>query len=103
MFMSAAALLAAGTLFGTVTVGPTMPVCHSNVPCTRPAKDTLLTFSRDGRSVSTRTNSQGHYQVKLHTGTWSLHAGVGRKVTPTQLIVHVGLDHLNITIDTGIR
>lgn len=43
-------------LHGTVTVGPTSPVCRVGKPCTKPAAYTALAFTRAGyvtRRVST--------------------------------------------------
>jgi hypothetical protein len=101
--MAAVAVLAAGILFGSVSLGPNTPACDAGVSCSRPATNTLVTFTRAGRSVSTRTDSQGRYRIKLSAGTWYLHAGIGRHLTPTQIVIRAGQHHLNLTIDTGIR
>lgn len=101
--MSAIALLAAGVLYGTVTFAPATPVCRAGTSCSRPAIDTQLTFTRRGRSISTRSNGHGRYRLELPTGTWYLDAGIGRHLTPAHVTVHRGRHHVDLTIDTGIR
>jgi hypothetical protein len=55
-------------LRGLVTRSPITPVCIQGIPCSAPAKNTTLVFSRVGRSVSTRTDGTGHYRVALAPG-----------------------------------
>lgn len=101
--MSLLALLAAGILYGSVSIGPVTPVCRVSTPCSRPARDVVLTFARRGRSISTRTDTRGRYRVALPGGTWTLHASVGMSIRPSRVLVGAGRRHLDLAIDTGIR
>lgn len=101
--MAAVAVLAAAILYGSVSLGPSTPACRSNVMCFRPAGNTLLTFTRLGRSVSIRTSSEGRYRVELSRGTWYLRSGAGRHLTPARVVIRGGRHQIDFTIDTGIR
>jgi len=101
--MSLMAFLAAGVLYGTATIGPVTPVCRVNTPCTRPAKNDVLVFSRAGRSISTRTDAKGRYRVRLPVGTWTVRSRAGRSLTPVHVRVVAGRRRVDIAIDTGIR
>jgi hypothetical protein len=97
------AVLVAGVLWGTVTVGPTTPVCRAGTPCTAPAKNATLTFSRAGRVVSAKTDAAGHYRVMLPAGAWSVSASVGMRIAPVSVLVRSGTHRENFAVDTGIR
>jgi hypothetical protein len=96
-------VLVAGVLWGTVTIGPTTPVCRVGTPCSGPAKGATLTFSRAGRSVSAKTDAAGRYRVTLPAGTWSVRASVGMRVAPVSVLVRAGTHRANFDVDTGIR
>jgi hypothetical protein len=98
-----AALVAAGILHGTVTVGPLTPVCRVGTPCDGPAKNATLTFSRSGRSVVVKTNSAGVYRVTLAPGTYSVRADVGMSLRPVIVVVRAGSHRADFAVDTGIR
>ena len=97
------AVLVAGVLWGSVTIGPTTPVCRVGTPCSAPAKHATLTFSRVGRSVSAKTDAAGRYRVTLPAGTWSVRASVGMRVAPASVLVRSGTHRANFDVDTGIR
>src|SRR5438093_9413146 len=97
------AMIVAGVLWGSVTIGPTTPVCRVGTPCSGPAKRATLTFSRPGRVVSTKTDALGHYRLTLPSGTWSVRTNVGMRIAPTTVIVRPGTHRMNFDIDTGIR
>jgi hypothetical protein len=97
------AVVVAGVLWGTVTVGPLTPVCRVGTPCSGPAKRATLTFTRPGRVVSTRTDGLGRYRLTLAAGTWSVRASVGMRTTPATVVVRAGTHRTNFDIDTGIR
>ncbi len=101
--MPLATLVAVGVVFGTVTIGPLTPVCRVGTPCTGPAKNVIVTFTRAGRSVSTKTDPQGRYSVRLRVGTWDVRARVGMRSTPATVVVRPGSHRANLSIDTGIR
>src|SRR5438067_1084693 len=60
-----------GQLYGTVTRGPTSPVCRKGTPCTEPAEGVRLFFSQ-GDTVNARVvvAKDGHYSVSLTPGTY---------------------------------
>src|SRR5689334_17547859 len=96
------AVVAAGILWGSVTVGPTTPVCRAGTPCSKPAK-TTLTFSRANRVVTAKTDAAGRYRVKLAIGKWSVQLGIGMQRTPATVVVRTGMHHVDFSVDTGIR
>jgi hypothetical protein len=97
------AVVAAGILWGSVTVGPTTPVCRAGTPCSKPAKRTTLTFSRASRVVTAKTDAAGRYRVQLPTGTWSVRLGIGMQRTPATVVVRAGTHRVDFSVDTGIR
>lgn len=95
-------------LRGVVTRSPITPVCIEGVPCSAPAKNTLLVFSRRGRSVRTRTDSIGRYRVALAPGWWSVRTAtvprIGSGIEPhTVRVFAARFRVVNLDIDTGIR
>ena len=95
-------------LRGVVTRSPITPVCRQGVPCSAPAKDTLLVFFRQGISVKTRTDSNGRYRVALAPGWWNVRTAsapqIGSGISPRTARVFAGrLRVVNFDIDTGIR
>jgi hypothetical protein len=97
------AVLVAGILWGSVTIGPITPVCRVGTPCSGPAKRATLTFSKPGRVLSTKTDGLGRYRLTLPVGTWSVQASVGMRVEPVTVVVRAGTHRTNFSIDTGIR
>jgi hypothetical protein len=97
------AVVVAGVLWGSVTIGPLTPVCKVGTPCSGPAKRATLTFSRVGRVVSTKTDGLGHYRLTLPTGTWTVRTSVGMRIAPTTVVVRAGTHRTNFDVDTGIR
>src|SRR5438309_7481826 len=72
-------------LRGTVTRGPITPVCVVEQPCTEPARNVTLFFSRNARVVGRAvTNSEGRYRVGLPAGLYSVRrpgaVTIGRKL-----------------------
>jgi hypothetical protein len=95
-------------LRGLVTRSPIMPVCREGVPCSAPAKNIWLVFSRKGRSVRTRTDTTGHYRVVLASGWWNVRTAaplrIGSGISPRSIRVVAGRFRVvNLDIDTGIR
>ena len=97
-------------LRGLVTRGPITPVCVAGQPCSEPAKNVTLVFSRNGRVVRrARTNDQGRYRVALAPGRYRVvaparTAGVGRGLDPTSVTVpRSRYKRVNFTLDVGIR
>jgi hypothetical protein len=96
-----------GTLHGTVTRGPTAPVCRVGTPCTAPAKHVTLYFTRNGTTQRTTTDAQGRYRLRLRAGMYSVKTDqrpFGVRPQPRNVTVRAGVDsRMNFMIDTGIR
>jgi hypothetical protein len=96
-------------LRGLVTRGPISPACVAEQPCTEPAKNLTLIFSRDGRVAARRTtDSAGRYRVVLRPGlyrvTRTVSARIGRGLEPDHARVLAGrFVRVDFSIDTGIR
>jgi hypothetical protein len=95
-------------LRGLVTRSPIMPVCMEGVPCSAPAKNTRLIFFRKGRSVTTPTDSTGHFRVPLTPGWWNVKTAdplrIGSGISPRSIRVVTGRFRVvHLDIDTGIR
>jgi hypothetical protein len=115
MLLQAAAALVAlagaaapgGSLSGTVTRGPTAPVCRAGTPCSAPARRIVLVFRHAGASARTTTDGAGRYRIALAAGTWRVsldRTGVGTSVAPATVRVEAGrLRRVDLSIDTGIR
>jgi hypothetical protein len=108
----ALAVLLSG-LHGTVTKGPTVPVCRVGQPCSAPAQVTLAfrrtgTGAYAGRVYRTRSAANGVYRIVLLPGYYTVSTVERIGITPNirPHAVHVRrahLDKLDFTIDTGIR
>jgi len=111
-------LLAAGSaqattvrsgLYGVVTRGPIAPVCVAEEPCTEPARNVTLLFSRNGEIVRRSvTDSSGHYRVRLPAGLYRVRraaaTGIDHRLEPNDARVRAGrFVRIDFSIDTGIR
>jgi hypothetical protein len=92
-------------LRGLVTRGPTTPVCVAGLPCSKPAKNLVITFTRGSARRSVKTDSKGRYLIALAPGAWKISiAGTRFGYRPRSALVPKGAVGVrNITIDTGIR
>jgi hypothetical protein len=104
--LAALAILVSG-LHGTVTKGPTTPVCREGVPCSAPAQVTLL-FQRAGRTTRVRSTAAGRYRAILTPGYYTVRTveriGIRPNIRPQRVHVRAGhVDRLDFSIDTGIR
>ena len=66
----ALAVLLSG-LHGTVTKGPTMPVCRVGRPCSAPVQVTLV-FRRAGHVYRARSGTDGRYRIVLLPGYYTV-------------------------------
>src|SRR3954454_16316849 len=94
-------------LHGTVSKGPTTPVCRVGTPCSAPAQVTLL-FQRAGRTTRVHTTATGTYTARLAPGYYTVKTveriGITPNIRPQRVHVRAGhLDRLDFRIDTGIR
>lgn len=102
--MFVTSLLALVLLHGTVTMGPTMPVCKVGTPCSKAAAHVTLTFSRPGRVERVVTDARGRYRVSLPAGAWNVRASVGMSLKPTRIELSPSSTATrDFAIDTGIR
>jgi hypothetical protein len=94
---------------GIVTRGPIAPMCVAEQPCTQPAKNTTLLFSRYGHVVArAKTDDAGRYHLRLPSGTYRVGLTstpkVGRGFEPDHVRIRTGrYVRLDFSIDTGIR
>jgi hypothetical protein len=95
-------------LRGLVLIDPAYPVCPVNEPCTKPAPNVWLVFSRSGRAVArTRTAQDGSYRIRLTPGTYAV-STAGRKVRttlePRRIVVPAGrYKRVVFRLDIGIQ
>ncbi len=103
------ALVLTSGLHGTVTRGPTTPVCRVGVPCSAPAVGAVLVFSRTGHTPArVRAGAGGLYSIRLAPGYYTVTIGqmprIGFGIRPNQVHVTRGsFARLDFSIDTGIR
>jgi hypothetical protein len=96
-------------LRGVLTRGPIAPVCVAEEPCTEPARNVPLLFSRNSRVVGRAvTDSAGRYRVRLPAGVYAVRrpgsTGIGRGIEPNRARVYAGrFVRVDFSIDTGIR
>jgi hypothetical protein len=96
-------------LRGVVMRGPITPVCVAEEPCTEPAKNVTLLFSRNGRIVGRAvTDSAGRYRLRLPAGVYAVRrpgsVGIGRGIEPDHARVYARrFVRVDFSIDTGIR
>jgi hypothetical protein len=96
-------------LHGTITRGPTTPVCQVGKPCSEPMARALLIFTRNGRvAARARSDPQGHYSVRLRLGTYAVTLGVrpklGSGIQPRTITLRRAVPtRVDFAVDTGIR
>jgi hypothetical protein len=99
--------LGASGLRGLVVRAPTAPVCAKSAPCSAPAGNTTLVFTKRSRVVRTRTDAKGHYRIALFPGWWTVRTaqvGIGAGIRPTRVRVAAARFRVvDFSIDTGIR
>ena len=106
---SAGAATSSSGLRGLVTRGPITPACVAGQPCSEPARNVTLVFSRNGRVVRrARTNDQGRYRAALAPGLYAVRLTprprIGRGIEPVRVrVLRARFRRLDFSIDTGIR
>lgn len=96
-------------LRGTVTRGPTTPVCVAEQPCSGPASQMTLLFWRGGRVVArTTTDLSGRYRIALAPASYRVSrtrtTSIGRGLEPVLVKVFPGrFTTVDFSFDTGIR
>lgn len=95
-------------LKGTVTRGPISPVCVVEQPCSEPAPNVTLLFSRDGRiAARSTTDASGRYRIRLAPGRYQVSRTAPPRTgrfDPDHVRVLPGrFTRVDFAIDTGIR
>jgi hypothetical protein len=96
-------------LQGVVMRGPIAPMCVAEAPCTEPAKNVTLLFSRNGRIAGRAvTDSAGRYRLRLPAGAYAVRRppplGIGKGIEPNHARVYARrFVRVDFSIDTGIR
>jgi hypothetical protein len=96
-------------LHGTITRGPTTPVCQMGKPCTEPYVGALLVFRRNGAvAARARSDANGRYSVRLRLGTYNVSMAVrpkiGSGVKPQTIRLSRAVStRIDFYVDTGIR
>ncbi|HXE92181.1 MAG TPA: hypothetical protein VN544_00040 [Gaiellaceae bacterium] len=96
-------------LHGIVTRGPIAPMCVAEQPCSAPAKNITLLFSRNGQVVArSKTDLAGRYHLRLRPGAYGVALTstpkAGRGLEPDHVRIRTGrYVRLDFSIDTGIR
>jgi hypothetical protein len=93
-------------LFGTVRISPATPVCRTGSTCSRPARGFRLIFVRNGAQVTTTTDRNGGYRIRLARGRYAVCPGraLKRSLQPARVTVPGGrFAKRDFTYDPGIR
>jgi len=93
-------------LFGTVRISPATPVCQTGSICSRPARGFRLVFVRNGAQVTTTTDRNGRYRIRLEHGRYAVRPGrtLKRGLQPARVTVPGGrFAKRDFTYDPGIR
>ena len=102
-------LIALVLLHGTITRGPTTPVCQVGKPCSAPMAGATLVFRRNGVvAARARSDANGRYSVRLRLGTYSVSMAVrpklGSGVKPQAIRLSRPVStRIDFYVDTGIR
>ncbi len=95
-------------LEGVVRRGPITPVCQVNVPCDAPFSAAFLVWQ--GLRIAARFTSDtaGNYVVYLSPGSYTIVPDSGAPIFPKgqtrpATVGPVGITHLDLEFDTGIR
>ena len=95
-------------LEGMVRRGPIQPVCRAGEPCDAPFSAAFQVWQQQQLVTKFRSDSTGHYRVLLAPGAYTIVADSGAPIWPARQahdvkVGSVGLTHLDLDFDTGIR
>jgi hypothetical protein len=102
-------LIALALLHGTITRGPTTPVCQVGKPCSAPMANAVLVFRRNGIvAARARSDANGRYSVRLRLGAYAVSLAVrprlGSGLKPQTITLRrVAPTRIDFFVDTGIR
>ena len=105
LVLSEGGLASSSGLRGVVERGPITPVCRVGIPCSAPAKDVKLTFTRLGRSWRATTDDHGRYRIALKPGTYVVRISTQLPGAKSWKVVvpHGRVAVHDFHVDTGIR
>ena len=98
----------AGTVFGTISAGPTCPVERADEPCPPAPLAIAVTAYTAGHAVAkTRSTENGDYTLRLRAGRYELQAMTNRALprcapVVVNVVAHRRV-HADIACDSGIR
>jgi hypothetical protein len=97
-----------GTIFGTITAGPTCPVERAGEPCNpAPVAIDVAAHAMGRRVAGTRSATNGNYTLRLPEGRYELrattNAALPRCVAALVTVTANRRVRADITCDTGIR
>jgi hypothetical protein len=95
-------------LEGTARRGPIQPVCRVGEPCDAPLRAAFQVWQQQRLVTRFQSDSTGHYRVLLAPGAYTVVADSGAPIWPPRqahdvTVGSVGLTHLDLAFDTGIR
>ncbi len=92
-------------LYGTVTKGPTSPVCLAERPCSAPVANAIVEALRGHTIVAHgKTSDKGRYRLRLSPGHYAIRVlGAFRGGGKAAVVRAHGWTHLDLSFDTGIR
>ena len=95
-------------LEGMVRLGPIQPVCRVGEPCDAPLRAAFQVWQQQRLVTGFQSDSTGHYRVLLAPGVYTVVADSGAPIWPPRqardvTVGSVGLTHLDLAFDTGIR
>ncbi len=93
---------------GTITYGPTSPICGDTNPCYIPYETTMSVYNAKNNNYVTSfsSDSEGMFSVELKAGTYVVKSdSISRFNPPAQTVKVVSGSYtdLSITFDSGIR
>jgi hypothetical protein len=95
-------------LEGMVRRGPIQPVCRVGQPCDAPFSAVFQVWQQQQLVTKFQSDSTGHYRVLLAPGAYTIMADSGAPIWPPRqahdvTVGSVGVTHLDLDFDTGIR
>ncbi len=95
-------------LEGTVRRGPITPVCQVGVPCDAPFSASFQVWQGSRYVSGFQSDSAGHYLVLLAPGSYTIMPDSSAPIFPRgqtrqATVGPIGLTHLDLEFDTGIR
>jgi hypothetical protein len=95
-------------LEGMVRHGPVQPVCRVGQPCDAPFSAAFQVWQQQQLVTKFQSDSTGHYRVLLAPGAYTIVPDSGAPIWPRRqahdvTVGSVGVTHLDLNFDTGVR